>query len=77
MLLGYETYMCDCNLEDLSCDLDHLEKLFKEHNPSTFILVSPLGLVPDMKRVVDLCKKYVAVTKVRRRARDWGAKSFS
>tara|TARA_R100000908_G_C3756678_1_gene151476 strand:- start:854 stop:2008 length:1155 start_codon:yes stop_codon:yes gene_type:complete len=58
MLLGYETYMCDCNLEDLSCDLDHLEKLFKEHNPSTFILVSPLGLVPDMKRVVDLCKKY-------------------
>ena len=29
MLLGYETYMCDCNLEDLSCDLDHLEKLFK------------------------------------------------
>ena len=58
MLLGYETYMCDCNLENLSCDLDHLEKLFKEHSPSTFILVSPLGLVPDMDRVVKLCDKY-------------------
>ena len=58
MLLGYETYMCDCNLKDLSCDLNHLEELFKEHTPSTFILVSPLGLVPDMDRIVDLCNKY-------------------
>lgn len=58
MLLGYETYMCDCNLKDLSCDLNHLEELFKEHAPSTFILVSPLGLVPDMDRIVDLCNKY-------------------
>lgn len=58
MLLGYETYMCDCNLEDLSCDLSHLEKLFKEYDPSTFILVSPLGLVPNMKKIVDLCTKY-------------------
>ena len=55
MLLGMEPILCDCNLEDLSCDLDHLEKLFIEHSPSTFILVSPLGLVPDMKRVVNLC----------------------
>ena len=58
MLLGYETYMCDCNLEDLSCDLEHLEKLFKEHKPSTFILVSPLGLVPDMNKIVELCNRY-------------------
>lgn len=58
MLLGYETYMCDCNLEDLSCDLNHLKKLFQEHNPSTFILVSPLGLVPNMDKIVLLCKQY-------------------
>jgi CDP-6-deoxy-D-xylo-4-hexulose-3-dehydrase len=45
-------------LEDLSCDLDHLEKLFKEHTPSVFILVSPLGLVPKMNRVIELCEKY-------------------
>jgi CDP-6-deoxy-D-xylo-4-hexulose-3-dehydrase len=58
MLLGYNTVMCDCNLEDLSCDLNHLENLFKEHKPSVFILVSPLGLVPRMDQVLELCKKY-------------------
>ena len=58
MLLGYDTVMCDCNLDDLSCDLSHLELLFKEHNPSVFILVTPLGLVPKMNEVLDLCNKY-------------------
>lgn len=58
MLLGYETIMCDCNLEDLSCDLNHLEALFKEHNPSALILVSPLGLVPQMDKVLSLCEEY-------------------
>jgi CDP-4-dehydro-6-deoxyglucose reductase, E1 len=58
MLLGYETIMCDCNLDDLSCDLNHLEKLFIEHNPSTMILVSPLGLVPQMNEIIELCSKY-------------------
>ena len=56
MLLGLTPIMCDCNLEDLSCDLDHLEKLFKEHNPGALILVSPLGLVPKMKAVIELQK---------------------
>lgn len=58
MLLGLTPIMCDCNLNDLSCDLDHLEQLFKEHNPGALILVSPLGLVPKMKVVLELCKKY-------------------
>jgi CDP-6-deoxy-D-xylo-4-hexulose-3-dehydrase len=58
MLLGYDTIMCDCNLTDLSCDLTHLESLFKEHNPSVLILVSPLGLVPNMSEIINLCEKY-------------------
>lgn len=58
ILLGMEPILCDCNLKDLSCDLEHLEKLFIEHSPSSFILVSPLGLVPDMEKIVDLCKKH-------------------
>lgn len=58
MLLNYDVSMCDCNLEDLSCDLTHLEELFKTENPSAFILVSPLGLVPDMDRVMSLCDEY-------------------
>ena len=58
MLLGMEPILCDCNLEDLSCDLIHLEKLFIEHSPSSFILVSPLGLVPNMEKIIELCEKY-------------------
>jgi CDP-6-deoxy-D-xylo-4-hexulose-3-dehydrase len=58
MLLGMEPIMCDCNLEDLSCDLEKLEDIFKKESPSSFILVSPLGLVPNMEKVVELCNKY-------------------
>ena len=58
MLLGMEPILCDCNLYDLSCDLNHLEKLFINYSPSTFILVSPLGLVPDMEKILHLCNKY-------------------
>ena len=58
ILLGMEPIMCDCNLEDLSCDLEHLEQIFKTERPSSFILVSPLGLVPNMKKIMDLCEEY-------------------
>jgi CDP-6-deoxy-D-xylo-4-hexulose-3-dehydrase len=61
MLLGMEPIMCDCNLTDLSCDLNHLEELFKLHNPSSMILVSPLGLVPEMDKILSLCEKYDVV----------------
>jgi len=58
IILGMDPIMCDCNLEDLSCDTNHLEMLFKEHNPSCMILVSPLGLVPNMEKILSLCEKY-------------------
>lgn len=58
LLLGYEVIMCDCNLNDLSCDLNHLESIFKKEKPSVFILVSVLGLVPEMEKVIKLCEKY-------------------
>jgi CDP-6-deoxy-D-xylo-4-hexulose-3-dehydrase len=61
MLLGYDITMCDCNLSDLSCDLTSLENIFKQETPSTLILVSPLGLVPRMNEVVELCNKYDVV----------------
>ncbi len=61
ILLGMEPIMCDCNLEDLSCDLEHLEHIFKTESPSSFILVSPLGLVPDMEKIISLCEKYDVV----------------
>lgn len=58
IILGLESLLCDCNLTDLSCDLEHLEELFKTESPSAFILVSVLGLVPNMDKVVELCEKY-------------------
>jgi CDP-6-deoxy-D-xylo-4-hexulose-3-dehydrase len=58
MVLGMTPILCDCNMHDLSCDLEHLEKLFIAHNPSALILVSVLGLVPDMEKVLELCNKY-------------------
>jgi CDP-6-deoxy-D-xylo-4-hexulose-3-dehydrase len=58
ILLGMEPIMCDCNLEDLSCDLTHLEELFISHSPSSMILVSPLGLVPNMDKIISLCEKH-------------------
>lgn len=58
MQLGMTPILCDCNLYDLSLDLEELEKIFKEQNPSIVILVSVLGLVPDMDKILELCKKY-------------------
>lgn len=58
MILGMEVLLCDANLRDLSCDLEHLEQLFIRESPSSLLLVSVLGLVPQMDKIVDLCKKY-------------------
>jgi len=56
--LGMTPYLCDCNLDDLSVDTAQLERLFKEESPSVLILVSVLGLSPDMDKIVSLCEKY-------------------
>lgn len=58
MLLGMQTILTDCNLTDLSCDLNHLEKIFIQQKPAILILVSVLGLVPNMDKILDLCKKH-------------------
>jgi CDP-6-deoxy-D-xylo-4-hexulose-3-dehydrase len=58
VLLGLDPILCDCNLNDLSCNLEHLEEIFQEDKPGAFILVSVLGLVPNMDKIVELCNKY-------------------
>ena len=58
MQLGFEPILCDSNMEDLSVDLEHLERIFKEENPSALMFVSVLGLVPDMDRLEALCMRY-------------------
>jgi CDP-4-dehydro-6-deoxyglucose reductase, E1 len=56
--LGMTPILCDSNLDDLSVDLDHLERIFKETNPEVLLLVSVLGLVPDMEKILQLCDEY-------------------
>lgn len=56
MQLGLEPILCDCNLEDFSVNLNDLERLMKSEKPKALILVSALGLVPDMFRIVKLCE---------------------
>jgi CDP-6-deoxy-D-xylo-4-hexulose-3-dehydrase len=58
MLLGYDIKLCDCNLNDLGCDLKKIESLFKEFKPDIFLSVAPLGLIPDMDRIVNLCNEH-------------------
>ena len=57
-LLGYDIHLVDCNLQDLSVDLEALEKIFIEEKPAAFILVSVLGFVPEMTEIIKLCTKH-------------------
>jgi len=58
MQLDLEPFLIDCNLDNLSVDLVHLEKIFIENSPSVLLLVSVLGLSPDMNEILRLCEKY-------------------
>lgn len=58
MQLGLEPVLCDCNLEDLSLDLEQFEQICSSQKPKAVMFVSVLGLVPDMARVVDICKEH-------------------
>jgi CDP-6-deoxy-D-xylo-4-hexulose-3-dehydrase len=58
LMLGLNPVLIDANREDLSVDLDRLEWIFKLEKPAAFILVSVLGLVPDMDRIVELCTEH-------------------
>jgi len=45
-------------MKDLSLDLSYFEQLALTHNIKCAILVSVLGLVPEMDLIVNTCKKY-------------------
>lgn len=58
MQLGFEPVLVDVNLNNLSVDINHLEEIFKRENPSAMILVSVLGLSPEMDKIKNLCEQY-------------------
>lgn len=55
---GLNPILCDCNLDDLSIDLENFEELCKQHKPKVLMLVPILGFVPNMNKVQEICKKY-------------------
>lgn len=56
--LGLEPVLCDINLDNLSVNLDHLKQIFEMEKPSCLLLVSVLGLVPDLDSIKNLCQEY-------------------
>lgn len=54
--LGLKPILCDCNMEDLSVDPHYLRSIVSNHKPKALILVSVLGLVPDMDFIVNFCE---------------------
>jgi len=53
--LGLDPVLCDCNMKDLSVDIDYMEEIIKTQKPKALMLVSVLGLVPEMEQIVNLC----------------------
>lgn len=56
--LGYEPILCDINLENLAINTEMLEEIFIKQKPSCLLIVSVLGILPDMDTITELCKKY-------------------
>jgi CDP-6-deoxy-D-xylo-4-hexulose-3-dehydrase len=55
--LGLKPVLCDCNLTDLSVDIDHLKEIASTEKAKALILVSVLGLVPEMDEIVEFCEE--------------------
>lgn len=54
--LGLQPIMCDCNMNDLGLDLNHLEAIIKNEAPSLLILVHVLGFpCSNIEYIKDLC----------------------
>tara|TARA_R110000824_G_scaffold81956_1_gene205717 strand:+ start:1473 stop:2639 length:1167 start_codon:yes stop_codon:yes gene_type:complete len=55
--LGLQPILCDCNMTSLSVDLEHLVDIVTKEKPKVLVLVSVLGMVPDMEAIVEICDK--------------------
>ncbi|MDO8495043.1 MAG: aminotransferase class I/II-fold pyridoxal phosphate-dependent enzyme [bacterium] len=58
MQFGFEPIMCEADPDTFGLDLNHLEHLLKEHNPSTVIMVQVLGVPNKMAEIFALREKY-------------------
>jgi len=55
---GLTPILCECDKETLGLDIEHLEKLILEHNPSVLMLVHVLAFPCKMDEILNLCEKH-------------------
>ena len=55
--LGMEPIMCDCDIDNLGLNINHLKEIIKNDNPSAIILVHVLGIPNHMDEILKLCKE--------------------
>ena len=56
--LGFEPIMCESDRETFGLDIEQLENLLKQHEPSMVLLVHVLGTPCRMEEILALKKKY-------------------
>ena len=56
--LAFECFLCDADANDLGVDLNHLEHLLKDEQPSLLILVHILGHMNQMDAIRRLCARH-------------------
>jgi CDP-6-deoxy-D-xylo-4-hexulose-3-dehydrase len=55
--LGLNPIMCDCDIDNLGLDINHLKLLIEKEKPSALILVHVLGFPNHMSEITKLCKE--------------------
>lgn len=55
---GMEPIMCECDEDNLGLNINHLNQIIKEHDPSSIILVHVLGFPNHMNEILELCKEH-------------------
>ena len=56
--LGFESFICDCDEDDLGFSVEHFEELCKKHNPSAAIVVHVLGHAGKLRKIREICAEY-------------------
>lgn len=54
---GLNPILCECDLDTLGLDINHLAELIELHKPSAILLVHVLGIPNKMTEIIDLCEK--------------------
>ena len=55
--LGLTPIMCECDMDNLGLDINHLKKIISEEKPSAIILVHVLGFPNHMNEILTLCEE--------------------